>query len=165
MYDFRTQLNAGKRIETALDKYFSKWYEILPVDLSVEINQGIDRIFTSKLDGSKKSVEYKADFKSHFTGNVYIELSVNSDSGYTKNGWATHSKADIIVYSIVNGLEVVQLFILQPSVISNLLETWKGQYRNVTCNNKGYHSIGILVPMSEIERISNKVLHTHIFLS
>lgn len=165
MYDFRTQLNAGKQIEQSLDTYFSKWYLISNVDLETEKNQGIDRLFVSKVDGKTQSVEYKADFKAFSTQNIYVELSVNSDSGYQKNGWATHTQADIILYSIVNSSEVVKIFVLQPSVIVNLLDNWKGQYRNVTCQNKGYHSIGILVPTNVIEKVSDKVLHTHIFLS
>lgn len=36
MYDFKTQLEIGKLIETELDRYFSRWYEIQTVSIDVE---------------------------------------------------------------------------------------------------------------------------------
>lgn len=158
MYDFQTQLAIGKEVEHALDTYFSQWYEITPVSIETEKNQGIDRLFTSIQTSQQKTVEYKADFKSFRTGNMYVELSVNSNSGHTKNGWALHSIADVIIYAVISGVKIVTIYIFSPSVIRDNLEKWKGQYRNVTCQNKGYHSKGVLVPMSEIETMALKTI-------
>jgi hypothetical protein len=158
MYDFQTQLAIGKEVEDALDTYFSKWYVITPASLESEKNQGIDRYFTSLKTSQQKTVEYKADFKSYRTGNMYVELSVNSDSGYTKNGWALHSVADVMIYAVISGTKIVTIYIFSPSTVRDNLEKWKGQYRNVTCQNKGYHSKGVLVPMSEIEIMAVKTI-------
>lgn len=158
MYDFQTQLAIGKEVENALDTYFSKWYNIVPVSIESEKQQGIDRVFTSLQTSHQKTVEYKADFKAHRTGNMYVELSVDSDSGYTKNGWALHSVADVMVYAVISEAKIVTIYIFNPSIVRENLDTWKGQYRNVVCRNKGYHSKGILVPMREIENISLKTI-------
>ena len=156
MYDFKTQLAIGKEVEAALDTYFNKWYVVTPVTLDTEINNGIDRIFTSRQTSQTKTVEYKADFKAYQTGNVYVELSVDSDSGYRKNGWALHSVADMMIYAVINGNKIITLYIFEPLVVRNNIDKWKGQYRNVTCQNKGYHSKGILVPISEVAKVSVK---------
>ncbi|RTK99342.1 MAG: hypothetical protein EKK57_09715 [Proteobacteria bacterium] len=151
MYDFQTQLAIGKEVENALDTYFSKWYHITPVSLDSEKNHGVDRIFTSIQTAQQKTVEYKADFKTYKTGNMYVELSVDSDSGYTKNGWALHSIADVIIYAAISGTKIVTIYIFSPFTVREYIDKWKGQYRNVVCKNKGYHSKGVLVPIREVE--------------
>ncbi len=158
MYDFKTQLEIGKLIETELDRYFSQWYEIQSVSIDVEKADGIDRIFTSKATGKSQTVEYKSDFKSASTGNIYVELSVDSDNGYSKPGWAVHSVADIILYCIINQGIISHIYILSPSVVRSFVDIWKGQYRNVTCANKGYHSKGILVPMDIVKSVSSRTI-------
>jgi hypothetical protein len=158
MYDFKTQLEIGKQIESELDRYFSRWYEIQSVSLEVEKTQGIDRIFISKATGEIKSVEYKSDFKSASTGNIYVELSVDSDNGYSKPGWAVHSVADIILYCIINQGIISHIYILNPSVVRSFEDIWKGQYRNVICKNKGYHSKGVLIPMDIVKSVSSRTI-------
>lgn len=158
MYDFQTQLSIGKEVEDALDIYFSKWYKISPVSIETEKNQGIDRLFSSLQTSQQRTVEYKADFKSYKTDNMYVELSVDSDSGHTKNGWALHSVADIMIYAVISGTKIIKIYIFSPSIVRDNLEKWKGQYRNVVCRNKGYHSKGVLVPLSEIEKIALKTI-------
>lgn len=154
MYDFATQLELGKQVEKALDEYFGRWYDIQSVDLRDEVNQGIDRIYTNKQTGERRTVEYKADFKAFATGNAYVELSVNSDNGYSKDGWAKHSKADLILYVVVCGTLVRQIFVIKPDVIQYHLSDWQNVYRHVKCFNKSYHSVGLLVPLSIIEGIA-----------
>jgi hypothetical protein len=158
MYDFQTQLSLGKQIESSLDEFFSRWYEISHVDLSDEINRGIDRMFTNKKNGEIKSIEYKADFKAGSTRNAYVELSVISDSGRTKAGWATHTQADLILYTVIRNNAIEVIYVIEPSVIQENLAVWQKAYRLVKCHNEGYHSSGVLVPLSEIAKVAKKTL-------
>jgi len=152
MYDFQEQLALGKAIESELDTFFAKWYTITPVSLQEEIQSGIDRKFVR--NDKEFKVEYKADFKAYSTGNIYAELSVNSDNGRTKAGWAVGSKADYIIYALVTGNAISSIYVLPQSVIAEKCEVWKGQYRNVKCMNRGYHSVGVVVPLTEVETIA-----------
>lgn len=157
MYDFNQQLKLGKNFESHLDAFFTKWYSISPVDLQIEINDGIDRIFSR--NGKQFKIEYKTDFKAALTGNAYIELSVDSDNGRSKLGWAAGSKADYIIYAVVDYADCIsQIYVLDNFMLKNHLDKWKGQYRHVTCQNNGYHSKGVLVPISVLE--SDNVVKT-----
>lgn len=155
IYDFQTQLNEGKHVEILLDNFFSKWYNVAPVDLEIEKSEGIDRIFTS-LNGSKYlKIEYKADFKTIHTGNIYLELSVDGDNGYHKDGWALHSKADLVIYTVV-GEDKYQILAIEPSILKSLIPQWESIYRRTSCKNVGYGSTGLLVPLDVVVQVAYK---------
>lgn len=152
MYDFNAQLSIGKLAEDALDRYFSKWYTITPVSLDQELTKGIDRIF----DGAngRRTIEYKADFKSAKTGNAYLEYEVNSDNGKSKLGWVEGSLADYVIYAIISEQTITQIYVLEPKILRDNLPNWKEQYRIVKCHNKGYHSVGVIVPLRQIREVA-----------
>lgn len=152
MYDFKTQLNIGKKAELTLDSYFSRWYEITPVTLTDELNKGIDRIFNGA--NGQRTIEYKADFKSAKTGNAYLEYEVNSDNGKSKLGWVEGSLADYVIYAIISEQIITQIYVLEPKVLRENLPSWKEQYRIVKCHNRGYHSVGVIVPLRQIREVA-----------
>jgi|TARA_Y100000310_G_scaffold96219_1_gene93983 hypothetical protein len=150
-YDFKTQFVSGKADEAKLDKFFSRWYEIIPVNRDAE-RKGVDRIFTHKDDGRKYVVEYKADSKAAETGNVFIEtISVDTAK---KPGWAYTSYAQLlIIYIPPTG----QVYVCHLSVIKGLLEAWKKQYKTTSAQNDGYKTWGILVPLHELHNTAWQV--------
>lgn len=151
IYDFKTQLALGKMVEEELDKYFSAIFQIATVTLADEIAKGYDRIFTQ---GERSiTVEYKADFKSHSTGNAYVELEVISDNRQ-KGGWAKHSIADVIVYAVVDGEgSIISLYNIDREKLQSSLSEWEEKFRRVECQNKGWKSTGLLVPLKELKTV------------
>lgn len=153
MYHFEEQLKLGKEVENALDLYFSKWYTIQEVSIETEIAYGYDRIFCKHGTEITKLIEYKADWKTALTGNFFIELNVVSDSGREKNGWALHSKADIVIYAVLMpDNSIKKLYFLSPRKIQQQLQYLK-QFKKVECFNPTWHSVGLLVPVTEYARI------------
>lgn len=155
IYDFQTQLALGKKIESDLDTLFSQWYQIEEVTIESEINFGYDRIFSR--NGKRQAIEYKADFKSLSTGNAYVELEVVSQNS-KKNGWAVHSQADVIAYALVNGQSIKEVCNINPIKLKEALPSWREEYRKVQCNNKGWYSVGLLVPIRIIKTVCYSVI-------
>jgi len=81
-YGFHEQLAKGQVQEDRLDRHFSKWYDIITATKAQQ-REGLDRMF---IDGSGRevSVEYKADFRAHSTGNFYVETV--SRGNYSEDG-------------------------------------------------------------------------------
>jgi len=96
-YQFEAQLRKGEAYEAVLDNFFREKFDIQPVQMCDQ-RRGIDRIFTSKKNGSILKIEYKADSKAAQTGNAFIEtVSVDTQQ---KPGWAVYSEADYLIYYI-----------------------------------------------------------------
>lgn len=147
-YDFKTQLSIGEEHEADLDHFFSKFFTILPVPLSVQ-KLGIDRIFERKRHPKKRlSVEYKADIKAAETGNAYIEVLSNSKNG--KLGWAYTSIAQELVYYVPHYRRVGVISMLE---LRKYLNENRKKFREVKCFNKDYHGEGVLVPLKELKKL------------
>jgi len=155
IYDFRKQLDKGKSVEISLDNFFKKWYNIETVTIDEERSQGIDRVFTSLSTGKVTRIEYKADFKTKDTGNIYLELSVDGDNGYHKDGWALRSTADLILYTIIYETEYLILGIT-PGNITKHIPEWSTKFRTAKCRNVGYGSTGLLIPLDNFSSIASK---------
>ncbi len=72
-YDFKAQLALGKQAEYFLDRFFSRWFVIEPVDAQTERRDGYDRTFVRKTNGERLKIEYKADWQAAETHNVFVE--------------------------------------------------------------------------------------------
>lgn len=147
-YNFNAQLKQGEDGEHWLDEFFAPHFATITTDPALQ-SFGIDRIFTSA-DGKQYKIEYKNDTTARTTGNAFIELISVDIAG--KLGWAFTCQADYIVYRVVGG----SIYLLQPSAITGHLPAWN-RYERRTIKNKGYCSLGLLVPLSELERIARKV--------
>lgn len=151
-YSFVEQLAQGKRHEAFLDSYFATDFYIRPASADEE-RLGIDRHFTLKSSGQRFTVQYKADSTASRTGNAFIEtVSVDRDS---VPGWAYTCTADYLIYYIPPmGLA----YLVQPWAIRERVKHWQKKFQCRSIPNKGYKTIGILVPLDEIERISDQVI-------
>lgn len=153
-YDFEEQHKKGVRYEQLLDDHFKRWFRIAPATKFDQRN-GIDRIFTRKIDECVFTVEYKADFKAHATGHVFVE-TVSVDSRGIR-GWILKTRAQIIAYYLTQRDHV---YLLYAADMKTMLPQWvrlygSGSARNVDSRG-GYSSKGILVPIESIIRYSVK---------
>lgn len=149
-YQFATQLADGITGEDYLDQKFAAQY-LITLATRAEQRQGIDRWFTRR--GEKISVEYKTDHTAGRTGNAFIE-TISIDTAM-KPGWAYTSQARYLVYHIPNPETT---YILPMSHIRYLVDTWRRQYPERRIPNDGYHTVGTLVPLDELEKIAVAVI-------
>ena len=143
--------------EDRLDRHFSKWYDIITATKAQQ-REGLDRMF---IDGSGRevSVEYKADFRAHSTGNFYVETvsrgnySEDGEWIVEKDGWIYTSTARVMAYLVV---ATGELIMLELSSMRERLQDWVrlNKYRSVTVRNFGYQGRGLLVPLGEIRGIA-----------
>lgn len=153
-FDFQTQKAIGEAGEAALDAHFSRWFDITPAT-GLQQRLGIDRMFKAKSDGSVLTVEYKTDHRAHQTGMAFVELSTFPDQ--PRSGWAYTCAADWIVY-YVPGTDSEQAYIIRPAMLRAALPDWLKHYRQVSVRNAGYQTVGLLVPLRELERIALQVV-------
>jgi hypothetical protein len=71
-----------------------------------------------------------------------------------KDGWAITSCADWLVY-VLHPKEA--LFIRMTSVRSKLPE-WMEKNRTGTAKNRGYNTVGVLVPVDELREIADSAV-------
>lgn len=152
MYEFDEQLDKGHGYETRLDKYFSKWYSVHPIEEQAVQRMGIDRRFTGPT-GAVYSVEYKTDERAGETGNVFIEtVSVDTEN---KLGWAYTSCAQILAYYIP---ALQTIYLAYMTSVKESVRQWNDIYPIRRIPNRGYHTIGLLVPIPIFEGICFRTL-------
>jgi hypothetical protein len=151
MYGFHEQLSAGEQQEQELDKFFVRWYDIQRAALDQQ-RCGIDRIFTRRDNGYVFKIEYKADWTASKTGNAFVE-TVSVDTTHTP-GWVYSSQADYLIYYLPKDMRA---YILAFEQLRARLPQWeKFPIRSIP--NKGYSTVGVLVPLGEFERIAIRVV-------
>lgn len=151
---FDKSLPKGKEGESALDRYFQRWFHIHPARIEEEQAFGFDRIFVRRDNGKTLTIEYKSDDRYQDTGNAFIETT--SVDSANKPGWAKTCKADLLCYYLVaDGL----VYAVKPDDIRAALPVWEKRYPVGKASNDGYTTIGLLVPMHEFKRIAFKVLN------
>lgn len=151
MYGFKEQLTKGQQSEAELDSFFAQWYTIEPVTMEQQ-RQGIDRVFTRKDNGHVFDIEYKTDWTASKTGNAFVE-TVSVDTA-NKPGWAHSSQADYLIY-YVPGDDLV--YVIAFANLRARLHCWQNLPLR-TIPNRGYNTIGRLVPLREFERIATQVI-------
>lgn len=150
-YDFREQLNEGKKGEWVMDKYHAPLYHVKKVDMELE-RVGIDRIYITKATGMQYHVEIKTDFMSQDTGNIVVEtVSVDTDN---KIGWGYTSQADVIIFYLWYLQEILYF---NPALIKSRLDWWQKTFRNVRIKNNDYFTHGILLPLSAARNNAFKI--------
>lgn len=149
MYNFGAKLKQGQGGEAYLDNHFSEWYAIKEAS-GAEQRKGIDRWFTAKAKNSKPfSVEYKTDWTAGRTGNAFVETVSVDTAG--KRGWAYTSESLYLIYYIP---DPETIYVLPMASIRSRVDQWKKQYPERRIPNKGYFTIGALVPLDEFERLA-----------
>jgi hypothetical protein len=129
----------GELGERVLDSFFSKWFSVEPVSMEWQW-RGIDRFFSC--DGSRMGVQYKTDSQAGGTGNIFIEVWSNVESG--RLGWAHTSEADKLAYLIPSSRLI---YWSTMGFIRESLSVWGKLYPIKEAANEHYHSRGILVPV------------------
>jgi hypothetical protein len=150
-YSFNAKLSEGEFWERELDRRFSQWYTIAPAS-DAEQRKGIDRIFQS-LDGAVWTVQYKADSKAAQTGNAFVELVSVDKSGV--KGWAYTCQAQLLLYYVP---PAATIYVVPVVSLKLALARWQGEYQRRTIPNKGYNTIGLLVPLTVLAGLAIKVL-------
>lgn len=148
MYSFEKQLKQGKKHEMFLDDYFRDRFEIEEASMDEE-RLGIDRYFIDRRNGRRYAIQYKADKTAARTGNAFVE-TVSVDSNNTP-GWAHTCTADFIIYYVVG---CGPAYVIRPDEIRERLSHWQRAYRERRIPNDGYHTVGLLVPLDEFERVA-----------
>lgn len=143
MHNFKDSLARGKSIEEKLDIFFSQWYEIEGATLEQERQYGFDRIFSH--NGLAKTVEYKADYWTARTGNIFIELEVGG-----KPGWAKKTIADFIIYAVIVKNEIDYILIIPNQYIKDNLEKWERKEK-IVIKNTGFNGVGVLVNVNDLD--------------
>ena len=151
IYNFDTKLKQGERFEAELDTFFSSDYDIQPATRDQQ-RAGIDRVFTRRDSGNVCRVEYKSDLTASRTGNAFVEtVSVDAKN---KPGWAYTSQADYLMYYLPKDRLI---YIIAFDALRKRLPAW-GRYPSRPIPNEGYNTVGLLVPLTEFERIALEVV-------
>lgn len=145
-YQFQEQWRRGIEGESVLDQWLGRYYRLRPVSPAQEM-EGIDRIGTHHLSGRSLSFQYKTDTVAARTGNAFVETwSIKNRS----LGWAKKCSADWIVYWVRG----VAVYLFRPSSVRGLLPCWEGQYPVRAVDNGSFLTEGLLVPLSELGKVS-----------
>lgn len=160
-YSFNQQLAQGESGERFLDRFFGLFYEITPATRD-EQRRGIDRRFKSRWThwdylfeqkADNAPVEYKSDFLAHQTGNAFVE-TVSVDTAH-KDGWLITSQAYILAYFVVYSQVI---YISRIDRLRALAPLWNAAYPVRWAQNKGYHTHGMAVPLTQYQRSAYKVI-------
>jgi hypothetical protein len=143
-YAFQNQLTKGERAEGVLDVFLASDHEITPVSLA-EQRRGIDRVFVRRTTGRRFTVQYKADWTAHRTGNAFIE-TVSVDTNNVP-GWALTSQADWLIYYLPRDRHA---YAIRMAVIRDKVVEWSATYPTTAVQNMDYHTHGVLVPLQEL---------------
>lgn len=157
IHNFTTSKARGEVYEQLLDDYLAPSYEIRRATMD-EQRHGIDRFLTHRETREIFSVDYKADSWAARTGQAFIE-TVSVDPGPTggerRDGWAVTSQAEFIFYYLP---QKRRLYILRMVEIRASLPYWQQICQPMTVRNDGYSTHGLLVRLSELDRIAEAVV-------
>lgn len=154
-YHFTDQLDKGKQAESQLDAHFADVCDIRPAT-DEEQRRGIDRWFTNRQTGRVVSVEYKTDWTAARTGNAFIETT-SVDTAH-KAGWAYTCEAEWLLY-FCPGTGGEQAYWVNLYALRRALARWVNQYPARTIPNDGYNTVGVLVPLAEMEQVAQQVVN------
>lgn len=152
-YQFDTQKRVGVAGEETLDAFFRQWrgLHIRPAT-DAEQRRGIDRMFTVAATGREVAVEYKTDYMAGRTGNAFVETVSVDRAG--KPGWAVSSEAYFLIYLVP---EPRTIYVIRMQDVRRRLPAWRQIYPERTVANDGYNTVGLLVPLDELERLAVEV--------
>lgn len=156
---FKDSLAIGLQAERVLDSFFGKIYRsIVNVTPDMQLN-GIDRIFTNEDDCIW--VEYKADLKAQYSGNVFLELLHHRESdGLTWGGWGCRSKAHRLALYLPG---IDDCLWVNVKRLHGMTLDWNAKYPKAIVHNQGkpgkpgFKTQGVLVPVREMRAIADHI--------
>jgi hypothetical protein len=147
---FEDKLTQGRKAESWLDRHFGQHWRIAPATRTDE-RRGIDRWFSD--DVTSWSIQYKADEVAGQTGNAYIEVG-SCGPLFHQNGWVFTTEANVIVYLIPGP----RFWLLDPLKLRIEALGWMQQHRIRAAMNEGYATLGVCVPLSELDGCVSEVV-------
>lgn len=152
LYEMNGQLQKGEAAETQLDQHFADRFQIVPATREQQ-RQGIDRLFTHRETAKSYTIEYKTDWTAGRTGNAFVETVSVDMEGIP--GWAYSSQADWLAYYVPGNATI---YLIRFTHLRVQLPQWLR-----TCKaappipNRGYHTLGILVPLTEFAQAASRI--------
>lgn len=148
IHNFKESLSIGEKAEERLRIWLVKRYGISTEPATKEQQLGgIDFEMRDGFGDWMGFGEVKFDVAAKKTGNVFIETTSNTTTG--KDGWVFTSNSDCLFY-IVDGVGIYQTTCKE--LIKLLDVVTAGNYKTGRAHNKGYDSVGVLVPLNVFER-------------
>lgn len=153
VHDFDDSLKRGHDGEDRVVRFLADEFgHKLRPSSKAEQFRGIDYHVHDPSTGRRFTIEIKTDEVAQHTDNIFVETVSNDTTG--RKGWAYTCKADFLLYW-VKGIDVV--YVVQPRKLLTRLDEWK-KYRQAGAQNRGYRTLGRLVPMREFEALADKAL-------
>lgn len=152
-FTFTEKFNQGMNGEILMDEFFSKWFHIKKMNSNSQEVFHYDREFTPKSKPCESfRVEYKTDLMAVRTGNFFVETDMSDGV----NGWLYKTCADWIAVLIGKEIYLVDINVLREAIrLNKNIYKQRNSKSTKKFNNQHYHSIGYLMPMKDLERISN----------
>ena len=159
VHDFRASLRRGKAVEKEVQALYEELGFKVATATRAEQLDGVDlhvRVRTDMTPGSWRKLEVKFDERSAETGNIFIELYSDEDAG--KKGWALTTTANmvLVVCPSENG---TQMYFLRPKELRVVLGRWKAMYQSHRAYNATYNSLGVCVPLRELDALAHVSLN------
>lgn len=154
---YNDDLRRGELGEDAVHAFMHDTYdyEIEYVNRRAQ-RAGLDAIYTNPHTGRRTSVSIKTDERAGDTENVFIEtVSVHQDGVDVKPGWGYMCKADVILIWLPRQR---LLLVLMPARLADVVDEWSKRYLLKRVPNDGYETLGIAVPIEQVEAVSEKVI-------
>ena len=154
VYDFADQYQAQQLYFSRFIAWYQRQYnpDLLTLATEEQEKQSIDLVATT--DGHSLTIEVKTEFAANKTGNLVFEVVSQArigDNGVL--GWGFKlEKTDVIAY-LVPGPDKIYAFEpveLQAFVLENY-----SRLRNFTAKNKGYTTLGVLMPINLVAQVAH----------
>jgi hypothetical protein len=131
------------------EKVFRVWWESChPFDTLESVTLAVDK---TGIDGRiTRAYQVKYDEIAHTTGNVFVETVSNDTTGAP--GWALKCEASVIYYVIAGMGMVIEI---DPLRLKRMVPALQDRFRPQPVQNKGYKTIGLIVPIDDFQRIGN----------
>lgn len=144
--------NFKESMENALEDVIDKFLQELKYD-TVEANREDQRKGIDRWLNGNTPVEYKTEWRVSDTGNFFIETVSVLNATQNKTGWIHYSEAEYIVYYLPKENFI---FFVTLEELRKALPLWVVNHKTTSAQNKGYISLGILVPRKEVEALAFK---------
>lgn len=154
-FDFDEQLQIGGRLERRIARSVSNEECVLPVPRRLQHRPfHMDQIWISREWPHRvRTVEITGDWRAAETGNALIEVHSVDVEGRPGKYWETW--ANLAVHALPSeGYG----YVVKVDAIQSHMTAWSHDYREVKIPNDGYHTVGLPVPLSEIESISLRTI-------
>lgn len=150
-YEFKGQLAASEPPVDRVANWLIAHEYIVSEATKQQQWEGVDLIAAKS--SITLRIEVKSDFMAHRTGNVFIELLSNIESGRIG---AVYSQSDFFCYVIV---DTWQCFVLRTEKLRNAISqgVW-GPLPFRTVNNGKYHTGGVFVKAEHLSEIAKSVI-------